>query len=55
LGGIPDAFGPTGRPNESPTAGLDPDGLYAPGDPMMIVRVAYSLYPHPSLARLLEE
>ena len=55
LGPIADPFGPTGRPNESVTAGLDPDGLYSPEDPLMVVRVAYSLYPHPSLARLLEE
>jgi hypothetical protein len=55
LAGIADPFGPTARPNEAVTAGLDPQGLYSQDDPLMIIRVAYSLYPHPSLARLLEE
>lgn len=37
------------------TAGLDPTGLYTPEDPYLPIRIAYSLYPHPALARLLPE
>jgi len=54
LAGI-DAFGPTQRPNESPTAGLQEQGMYSETDPYMLVRIAYQMYPHPSLARLLPE
>lgn len=50
-----DAFGPTQRPNESPTAGLQQEGMYSEADPYMMVRIAYQMYPHPSLARLLPE
>lgn len=50
-----DVFGPTQRPNESPTAGLGEQSLYSEADPYMLVRIAYQLYPHPSLARLLPE
>jgi hypothetical protein len=49
-----DAFGPTQRPNEPMTAGLGQEGLYSPDDPDLPIRIMYQLYPHPSLARLLE-
>ena len=50
-----DVFGPTGRPGESPTAGIEQPGLYTDEDPYLLVRIAYQMYPHPSLARLLPE
>ena len=50
-----DVFGPTQRPNEANTAGLDDQSMYSEADPYMMVRLAYQVYPHPSLARLLPE
>ena len=50
-----DVFGPTKRPDEANTAGLQPEGMYSEADPYMMVRLAYQLYPSPSLARLLPE
>ena len=49
-----DIFGPTSRPGEPPTAGLGQEGLYSPEDPDLPIRIMYQMYPHPSLARLLE-
>ena len=50
-----DVFGPTQRPDEPVNAGLQPEGMYSEADPYMMVRLAYQVYPHPSLARLLPE
>ncbi len=36
------------------TAGLGQQGLYSPEDPDLPIRIMYEMYPHPSLARLLE-
>jgi hypothetical protein len=54
--GLPpmDVFGPTSRPGESPTAGIGQEGLFSPEDPDLPIRIMYQMYPHPSLARLLE-
>jgi hypothetical protein len=56
-GGAPplDIFGPTGRPNEPVTAGLDNQGLINPDDPDMMLKAIYQAFPHPSLARLMPE
>ena len=50
-----DVFGPTGRPNESPTQGLANQGAFNQDDPDMMLKAIYQMFPHPSLARLLPE
>ncbi len=49
-----DVFGPTSRPNEPATAGLDRSGLVSPDDPDMMLRMIYEQFPHPSIARLIQ-
>ena len=50
-----DAFGPTTRPNEPVTAGLENQGMMNPDDPDMMIRLIAQAFPHPSLTRLLAE
>lgn len=50
-----DVFGPTERPDESVTAGLDTAGLMNPDDPDMMLQLMYEQFPHPSLGRLIPD
>lgn len=48
--------GPTQRPNEGITAGLPGQaGRVLARDPDALIRYLYSLYPHPSIQRLLND
>ena len=51
---LPDAFGPTDRPFEDPAAGIpvDPPEI---NDPGMLLRYLYSIFPHPDIARLMDQ
>ena len=49
-----DVFGPTGRPNEPATQGLERQGMINPDDPDMMLKLIYDQFPHPSLARLIQ-
>ena len=51
LGPMPDAFGPTQRPNEPISAGQQPPGEYY--DPVDVLRSIYNSYPSPWIAALL--
>lgn len=48
-----DLFRPTERPGEPPVAGMTTGGPVPPNDPDALVRILHSIYPHPSIARLL--
>ncbi len=45
-------FGPTAKPGEAPTAGIQPRGTN-PGDVDMTLRNIYSVFPHPQILKLL--
>lgn len=47
-------FGPTQRPSEPNTAGLDPY-QNLPSDTDYLLRLMYTMYPHPDLARLINQ
>jgi len=50
-----DVFGPTSRPDEPVTAGLDQAGLMDPNNPDMMLQLIYEQFPHPSIARLIPD
>ena len=53
---LPNPFAPTERPNEPITAGLrgaPSTPQYLPPDPDELVRILYSIYPHPDIGRLI--
>ena len=54
-GGAPvGVFGPTRRPMESPSAGMGPNQDAIASNPQAALRVLYSRFPHPSIARLID-
>lgn len=50
-------FGPTGRPDEPMTAGLEDgmSGMMNEQDPDLVLRAMYQMFPHPAIARLIGE
>jgi hypothetical protein len=52
---VPNAFGPTTRPYEDPTAGaMSPLTNPVAQNPQAALRVMYSKFPHPAIARLID-
>ncbi len=51
LGPMPDAFGPTQRPNEQLGAGQMQQGEFY--DPIEFLRIVYAAYPSPWIASLI--
>lgn len=52
---VSDPFGPSGRPNEPLTAGMEnPGDPVIPPDPYEFVRALYARHPHPDLLRVLQ-
>ena len=48
------AFGPTQRPMENPSAGIGPNQDSIASNPQAALRILYSRFPHPSIARLID-
>ena len=52
---VPNAFGPTTRPYEDPTMGaMSPLTNPVAQNPQAALRVMYSKFPHPAIARLID-
>lgn len=53
--GIPGVFGPTERPNEPPTHGMQTRGQFLAGNVDQFISMLYSQFPHPALAALIRQ